>query len=60
MTYTFAYDWDRDIRFAPEAKEPHMTWEFVSLQQGIDEAGSPIRLLWKPGSPPWKPPVVDD
>jgi syringate O-demethylase len=37
-----------------------MAWEFVSLQQGIDEAGSPIRLLWKPGSGPWKPPVVDD
>ncbi|MDR7184349.1 syringate O-demethylase [Microbacterium trichothecenolyticum] len=37
-----------------------MAWEFVSLQQGIDEAGSPIRLLWKPGSDPWKPPVVDD
>ncbi|MDT0143197.1 aminomethyl transferase family protein [Microbacterium sp. PRC9] len=37
-----------------------MAWEFVSLQQGIDEAGSPIRLLWKPGSEPWKPPVIDD
>ncbi|MFF2487176.1 aminomethyl transferase family protein [Microbacterium sp. NPDC058062] len=37
-----------------------MAWEFVSLQQGIDEAGSAIRLLWKPGSDPWKPPVVDD
>ncbi|MFE5407579.1 aminomethyl transferase family protein [Microbacterium sp. NPDC056569] len=37
-----------------------MAWEFVSLQQGIDEAGSPIRLLWKPGSDPWKPPVVED
>ena len=31
-----------------------------SLQQGIDQAGSPIRLLWKPNSEPWKPPVVDD
>lgn len=37
-----------------------MTWDFVSLQQGIDEAGSAIRLLWKPGSDPWKPPRVDD
>lgn len=37
-----------------------MAWEFVSLRQGIDQAGSPIRLLWKPGSDPWKPPVVAD
>ena len=37
-----------------------MAWEFVSLQQGIDKAGSPIQLLWKPGAAPWKPPIVDD
>jgi vanillate/3-O-methylgallate O-demethylase len=37
-----------------------MAWDFVSLQQGIDQAGSPQRLLWKPGAEPWKPPVVDD
>lgn len=37
-----------------------MAWEFVSLQQGVDQAGSAIRLLWKPGSDPWKPPIVDD
>ncbi len=37
-----------------------MAWDFVSLQQGIDQAGSPIRLLWKPDADPWKPPVVDD
>lgn len=37
-----------------------MAWEFVSLQQGIDQAGSPIRLLWKPDAGPWAPPVVDD
>ena len=24
-----------------------------SLQDGIDEAGSPVRLLWKPASAPW-------
>ena len=29
-----------------------------SLQDGIDAAGSPINLLWKPGAPPWSPPVV--
>ncbi|GAA2229418.1 aminomethyl transferase family protein [Herbiconiux moechotypicola] len=29
-----------------------------SLQDGIDRAGSPVRLLWKPGSAPWSPPVV--
>ncbi len=37
-----------------------MSWEFVSLQQGIDQAGSAVQLLWKPGAPPWKPPIVDD
>lgn len=37
-----------------------MAWDFVSLQQGIDQAGSAIDLLWKPGAPPWKPPIVDD
>ncbi|HWH94322.1 MAG TPA: hypothetical protein VNT03_10715 [Baekduia sp.] len=29
-----------------------------SLQAGIDRAGSPVNLLWKPDAPPWKPPVV--
>jgi len=29
-----------------------------SLQDGIDAAGSPINLLWKPDAPPWNPPVV--
>ena len=30
----------------------------TSLQEGIDHAGSPVRLLWKPDAPPWQPPVV--
>jgi glycine cleavage system aminomethyltransferase T len=42
------------------AREHAVAWEFVSLQQGIDQAGSAIQLLWKPGSAPWKPPRVDD
>ena len=29
-----------------------------SLQDGIDKAGSPIELLWKPGAEPWTPEVV--
>ena len=29
-----------------------------SLQDAIDQAGSPIRLLWKPNAPRWSPPVV--
>ncbi|MFJ5928021.1 aminomethyl transferase family protein [Kitasatospora sp. NPDC092948] len=29
-----------------------------SLQDGIDKAGSPIGLLWKPGAEPWTPEVV--
>jgi glycine cleavage system aminomethyltransferase T len=29
-----------------------------SLQDGIDKAGSPVNLLWKPDAPAWKPPVV--
>lgn len=37
-----------------------MSWEFVSLQQAIDEAGSAMDLLWKPGAPHWKPPVLPD
>jgi vanillate/3-O-methylgallate O-demethylase len=37
-----------------------MAWDFVSLQQGIEQAGSPIQLLWKPDAEPWKPPRVDD
>ncbi|MFG2346517.1 aminomethyl transferase family protein [Streptomyces phaeochromogenes] len=30
-----------------------------SLQDGIDKAGSPIELLWKPGAEPWTPEVVE-
>jgi glycine cleavage system aminomethyltransferase T len=30
-----------------------------SLQDGIDKAGSPVRMLWKPGAAPWTPEVVD-
>ena len=30
-----------------------------SLQDGIDRAGSAVRLLWKPNSAPWTPEVVD-
>jgi hypothetical protein len=30
-----------------------------SLQDGIDQAGSPVSLLWKPGSAPWVPEVVE-
>ncbi|MDT3442809.1 aminomethyl transferase family protein [Pseudofrankia sp. BMG5.37] len=30
-----------------------------SLQDGIDRAGSPLRLLWKPGAAPWTPEVVE-
>lgn len=30
-----------------------------SLQDAIDEAGSPMRLLWKPGVAPWAVPVVE-
>lgn len=30
-----------------------------SLQDGIDQAGSPIALLWRPEPPaPWRPPVL--
>ena len=29
-----------------------------SLQDGIDKAGSPVKLLWKPGAAPFKVPVV--
>jgi vanillate/3-O-methylgallate O-demethylase len=29
-----------------------------SLQDGIDQAGSPVKLLWKPNSRPFKVPVV--
>lgn len=31
-----------------------------NLQEGIERAGSPVNLLWKPDAPPWKPPVVQD
>ncbi|KAA9166131.1 aminomethyl transferase family protein [Amycolatopsis acidicola] len=30
-----------------------------TLQSGIDQAGSAVSLLWKPGSDPWMPEVVD-
>jgi glycine cleavage system aminomethyltransferase T len=30
-----------------------------SLQDGIDQAGSPVALLWKPGAPPWTPEVIE-
>lgn len=30
-----------------------------SLQDGIDQAGSPVRLLWQPGAPPWTPEVIE-
>jgi vanillate/3-O-methylgallate O-demethylase len=30
-----------------------------SLQDGIDQAGSPVGLLWQPGAEPWTPEVVD-
>ncbi|MEU2282935.1 aminomethyl transferase family protein [Streptomyces sp. NPDC013178] len=29
-----------------------------TLQDAIDQAGSPIRLMWKPNAPRWSPPVV--
>jgi glycine cleavage system aminomethyltransferase T len=29
-----------------------------SLQDGIDQAGSPVKLLWKPDAPPWTPEVI--
>jgi len=29
-----------------------------SLQDGIDKAGSPVQLLWKPNADPWTPEVV--
>jgi len=30
-----------------------------SLQDGIDKAGSPVNLLWKPHAAPWTPEVVE-
>ncbi|MFG1928766.1 aminomethyl transferase family protein [Cryptosporangium sp. NPDC048952] len=30
-----------------------------SLRDGIEQAGSPVRLLWKPNAEPWMPEVVD-
>jgi glycine cleavage system aminomethyltransferase T len=30
-----------------------------SLQDGIDQAGSAVALLWKPGSAPWTPEVIE-
>jgi len=37
-----------------------MTHPPKTLQDGIDAAGSPIKLLWKPGLKGWKPPIVED
>lgn len=31
----------------------------MNLQDGIDKAGSPMRMLWKPGAEPWNPEVVE-
>ncbi|MEE1801200.1 aminomethyl transferase family protein [Streptomyces sp. JV176] len=30
-----------------------------SLQNGIDRAGSPVKLLWKPDPAPWTPEVIE-
>ncbi|WP_432838467.1 aminomethyl transferase family protein [Dactylosporangium sp. CA-092794] len=30
-----------------------------SLQAGIDRAGSPVGLLWKPNPPAWTPPILE-
>lgn len=30
-----------------------------SLQDGIDQAGSPVKLLWKPDPAPWTPEVIE-
>lgn len=30
-----------------------------NLQDGIDKAGSAVRMLWRPGAEPWTPEVVD-
>ena len=30
-----------------------------SLQDGIDKAGSPVKMLWKPAAEPWNPEVVE-
>lgn len=30
-----------------------------SLQDGIDRAGSPVKLLWKTAAVPWMPPVIE-
>jgi hypothetical protein len=30
-----------------------------TLQSGIDRAGSAVSLLWKPGSAPWMPEIVE-
>ncbi len=30
----------------------------TTLQDAIEQAGSPIRLLWQPTAPAWRPPVV--
>ncbi|MFF5075772.1 aminomethyl transferase family protein [Actinoplanes sp. NPDC000266] len=31
----------------------------MNLQDGIDKAGSPVGLLWRPGAKPWTPEVVE-
>jgi vanillate/3-O-methylgallate O-demethylase len=30
-----------------------------NLQDGINKAGSPVKMLWKPGAAPWTPEVVE-
>jgi glycine cleavage system aminomethyltransferase T len=30
-----------------------------TLQDGIDQAGSPVALLWKPNAQPWLPEVIE-
>lgn len=30
----------------------------MNLQDGIDQAGSPMRLFWNPDAAPWRPPVL--
>lgn len=32
----------------------------TTLEEAVEQAGSPVKMLWKPGAPPWKPPVVPD
>lgn len=41
---------------------PQADWDptaVPSLQEGIDKAGSPVALLWKPNAEPWMPEVIE-